>query len=80
MRRTRQYNPDPLWIARRKKRLEQSDIAHALSISTMTIIRAEQGSALVHPDMLQRICDFLDIPFDSLNYSEKNLEELSLTA
>jgi transcriptional regulator with XRE-family HTH domain len=76
----RTYNPDPLWIARKRKGLTQEEVAKALNVSRATISRAETMDESVDPDTLRKICDYLEISFAKLKYREKFLLQVSHTS
>lgn len=64
---------DSILIARRRSGLTQEEVAVALGLDRMTIIRAERSSHMVKPHTLERILSYLcQIP-------EKNLAQLSQT-
>ena len=77
MKTERRFDPEPLWIARRRKNLKQSELATALKLSRLTIIRAERGSPLVTQAVLETICACLGVPFTDLHYQETFLSHMS---
>lgn len=54
-----------LEIERSKQGLSKSELAEQIGVSHSVIVRAEQGKS-VSPKTASLLCDFFNIPFDSL--------------
>jgi DNA-binding XRE family transcriptional regulator len=64
---------DSILIARRRARMTQGEVAEALGLDRITIVRAERKPEMVKPHTLERILSFLtQVP-------EKNLAQMSQT-
>lgn len=63
------YNPEPLWIARRRRKMSQTEAAERCGVARITIVRAERGSPKVSPETLQTYAKLLGVPYSALGYS-----------
>jgi DNA-binding XRE family transcriptional regulator len=63
----RTFNPIPLWVARRRKKLKQKDAAVLLEKCRLSVIRMEQGRRdEVSDDLIIRYAELLGVPVDEV--------------
>lgn len=56
------FNPEPLWLARRRKGLTQKQVADILGKHRYTIIRIESGKrSIVSDEVIRRYAEFLGV-------------------
>jgi transcriptional regulator with XRE-family HTH domain len=70
----RTYNAEPIWLARRRRKLTIPELADLAGVSRRTILRAEQGDAAVTRAKLELLACSLCIPFESLEFREEEIK------
>lgn len=55
------FNPEPLWIARKRLKLTQSEVAKRLGKHRFTIIRIETGTQDVSRETIRQYAEMLGV-------------------